>query len=93
MQALVRTPDQHVLMVTDNPHNKPSNRTCLQVAGLQELAKAPGHIFGGKCETDTNCASQLVITCLESYINVYGHIMLKAPVLVRSLKLSLIELC
>ena len=42
MQALVRTLDQHVLMVTGNPHNKPSNRTCLQVAGLQEHAKAPG---------------------------------------------------
>ena len=93
MQTLVRTPDRHEPTVTRAPTFKPSNRTCLQVAGLQELAKAPGHSFGGKCETDTNCASQLVITCLESYINVYGHIMLKAPVLVRSLKLSLIELC
>ena len=42
MQALVRTLDQHVLMVTGNPHSKPSNRTCLQVAGLQGRATAPG---------------------------------------------------
>ena len=42
MQALVRTPDQHELMITRYPLFKPSNRTCLQVAGLQEPAKAPG---------------------------------------------------
>ena len=42
MQALVRTPDQHESVTNRNPLLKPSNRTCLQVAGLQELATAPG---------------------------------------------------
>ena len=48
MQTLVRTPDRHEPTVTRVPPFKPSNRTCLQVAGLQELAKAPGYIMGGK---------------------------------------------
>ena len=51
MQALVRTPDQHETMVTSNPFLKPSNRTCLQVAGLQELANAPGIYFSQNIET------------------------------------------
>ena len=42
MQALVRTPDQHEPVTNRNPLLKPSNRTCLQVAGLQERATAPG---------------------------------------------------
>merc|ERR1711895_60189 len=42
MQALVRTPDRHEPTATRSPSLKPSNRTCLQEAGLQELAKAPG---------------------------------------------------
>ena len=42
MQALVRTPDQHESVTNRNPLLKPSNRTCLQVAGLQERATAPG---------------------------------------------------
>ena len=42
MQTLVRTPDRHEPTVTSGPPFKPSNRTCLQVAGLQEPAKAPG---------------------------------------------------
>merc|ERR1712055_579801 len=42
MQTLVRTPDRHEPTVTRAPTFKPSNRTCLQVAGLQEPAKAPG---------------------------------------------------
>ena len=42
MQALVRTPDQHEPVTTRSPLLKPSNRTCLPVAGLQEHATAPG---------------------------------------------------
>ena len=40
MQTLVRTPDLHEPTVTSGPTFKPSNRACLQVAGLQEPAKA-----------------------------------------------------
>ena len=54
MQALVRTPDQHVLMVIGNPHNKPSNRTCLQVAGLQEHANTPGEFEMHQTQTRLN---------------------------------------
>ena len=42
MQTLVRTPDRHEPTVTRAPTFKPSNRTCLQVAGLQERATTPG---------------------------------------------------
>ena len=60
MQALVRTPDQHETMVTSNPFLKPSNRTCLQVAGLQELANAPGIYISQNIET----VSKLVLLSL-----------------------------
>ena len=42
MQALVRTPDQHDPVTTRTPLLKSSVRTCLLVAGLQELATTPG---------------------------------------------------
>ena len=42
MQALVRTPDQHDPVTTRAPLLKSSIRTCLLVAGLQELATTPG---------------------------------------------------
>ena len=42
MQALVRTLDQHEPVTNRNPWPKPSHITCLQVAGLQEHATAPG---------------------------------------------------
>ena len=42
MQALVRTPDQHEPVTTRSPLLKPSSRTCLLVAGLQEPATTPG---------------------------------------------------
>ena len=42
MQALVRTPDRHEPVTIRSPLLKPSYRTCLQVAGLQELATTPG---------------------------------------------------
>ena len=51
MQTLVRTPDRHEPTVTRAPTFKPSNRTCLQVAGLQELANAPGIYFSQNIET------------------------------------------
>ena len=43
MQALVRTPDQHDPVTTRTPLLKSSLRTCLPVAGLQELATTPGN--------------------------------------------------
>ena len=43
MQALVRTPDQHDPVTTRTPLLKSSLRTCLLVAGLQELATTPGN--------------------------------------------------
>ena len=63
MQTLVRTPDRHEPTVTRAPTFKPSNRTCLQVAGLQEPAKAPGDSWQEKCETNTNCVLQSVNQC------------------------------
>ena len=42
MQALVRTPDQHDPVTPRAPLLKSSIRTCLLVAGLQELATTPG---------------------------------------------------
>ena len=42
MQALVRTPDQHDPVNPRPPLLKSSLRTCLLVAGLQELATTPG---------------------------------------------------
>ena len=42
MQALVRTLDLHEPETIRSPLLKPSYRTCLQVAGLQELATTPG---------------------------------------------------
>ena len=44
MQALVQTLDQHGLVTSRNPFLKLSNRTCLQVAGLQEHATAPSRV-------------------------------------------------
>ena len=46
MQALVRTPDQHDPVTTRTPLLKSSLRTCLPVAGLQELATTPGNDNG-----------------------------------------------
>ena len=46
MQALVRTPDQHDPVTTRTPLLKSSLRTCLLVAGLQELATTPGNDKG-----------------------------------------------
>ena len=46
MQALVRTPDQHDPVTTRTPLLKSSLRTCLLVAGLQELATTPGNSNG-----------------------------------------------
>ena len=45
MQTLVRTPDRHEPTATSGPPFKPSNRTCLQVAELQEPAKAPDDLY------------------------------------------------
>ena len=41
MHVLVRTPDRHEPIADRNPFLKPSHRTCLQVAGLQEHATTP----------------------------------------------------
>ena len=48
MQTLVRTPDRHEPTATSGPLFKPSNRACLQVAGLQEPAKAHGRNCWGE---------------------------------------------
>ena len=46
MQVLARTPDQHEPVADRNPFLKPSHRTCLQVAGLQEHATTPSGSVG-----------------------------------------------
>ena len=42
MHVLVRTLDRHEPIADRNPSLKPSHRTCLRVAGLQEHATTPG---------------------------------------------------
>ena len=51
MVALVRTPDRHEPVTSRTPSLKPSHNTCLQVAGLQEHATAPGEYLGYKKDT------------------------------------------
>ena len=60
MQALVRTPDQHDPVTTRTPLLKSSLRTCLLVAGLQELATTPGNSFGPVRAADS-ARSQLTL--------------------------------
>ena len=67
MQTLVRTPDRHEPTVTRAPTFKPSNRTCLQVAGLQEPANAPGDNWQENGETSSNCVLGKVYNCLRPY--------------------------
>ena len=59
MQALVRTPDQHDPVTTRTPLLKSSLRTCLLVAGLQELATTPGN-----CKSRSGgCSRNLSVLC------------------------------
>ena len=74
MQTLVRTPDRHEPMVTSGPPFKPSNRTCLQVAELQEPANAPGRKYCGEirnrhklCTTFAKHMLGLSDRCLRPY--------------------------
>ena len=58
MQVLVRTLDRHEPVTSTNPFLKPSHRTCLRVAGLQEPAKAP---------SGSNCIGESTGETLETY--------------------------
>ena len=46
MHVLVRTLDRHEPIADRNPPLKPSHRTCLRVAGLQEHATTPSNDTG-----------------------------------------------
>ena len=74
MQTLVRTPDRHEPTATSGPPFKPSNRTCLQVAELQEPAKAPGRKRCGEirngqklCNSFDKQRLGLIDHCLRPY--------------------------
>ena len=74
MQTLVRTPDRHEPTATSGPPFKPSNRTCLQVAELQEPAKAPGRKCCGEirnrqklCNSFAKQRLGLIDHCLRPY--------------------------
>ena len=74
MQTLVRTPDRHEPTATSGPPFKPSNRTCLQVAELQEPANAPGRKYCGEirnrhklCTTFAKHMLGLSDRCLRPY--------------------------
>ena len=84
MQAFLRTPDRHEPTASRSLTLKPSNRTCLQVAGLQELAKAPG-IHGVHRFRGITYYRAYTFVLSSVFDIVYGNIMLKAPALIKQL--------
>ena len=60
MQVLVRTPDRHEPVADRNPFLKPSHRTCLQVAGLQEHATTPSNVEGVRVSARETLIAPLV---------------------------------
>ena len=84
MMVLVQTLDRHEPTATSSPSFKPSNRTCLQVAGLQELAKAPG-IHGVHRFRGITYYRAYTFVLSSVFDIVYGNIMLKAPALIKQL--------
>ena len=68
MVALVRTPDRHEPVTSRTPSLKPSHNTCLQVAGLQEYAMAPGEYIGWQKDTRTGTLALSLLLSGESFL-------------------------
>ena len=80
--TLVRMPVQHDPVHHGTPLLKPSTVTGLQVAGLQGIAKSPGQEVRHQEFKHKIIQQSKVCTLLSAHSIVYGHTMLKTPVLV-----------
>ena len=62
MQVLVRTLDRHEPVADRNPFLKPSHRTCLRVAGLQEHATTPSSVVAVRESTRQTLIVEKAVT-------------------------------